>query len=138
MAMYLEGISTRKVREITASLFGTSFSKSTVSSLTKELDEELNAWRNRPLTEAYPYLIVAAWYAFVRQGRQVVRQGVLIVTGVRQDGKREILAVAVADTESEATYHELFWNLQERGLQGVKPVTSDDHQGASGRPEADL
>lgn len=128
MEMYLEGVSTRKVRESTESLCGTSFSKSTVSSLTKELDAELSAWRNRPLTEAYPYLIVAAWYAFVRQGRQVVRQGVLIVTGVRQDGKREILAVAVADT-GEATHHALFRNLKERGLHGVKLVTSDDHQG---------
>jgi transposase-like protein len=129
MEMDLEGVSTRKVREVTERLCGTSFSKSMVSSLTKELDEELEAWRNRPLSGRYPYLIVDARYEFVRQGRQVVSQGVLIVTGVRQDGKREILAVQVADTESEATYHELFRKLKERGLQGVKLVTSDDHQG---------
>lgn len=129
MEMYLEGVSTRKVRDVTDSLCGTSFSKSTVSNLTQELDLELSAWRTRPLTEAYPYLTVDARYEFVRQGHQVVSQGVLIVTGVRADGKREILAVEVADTESEATYHELFQKLEERGLTGVKLVTSDDHKG---------
>lgn len=60
---------------------------------------------------------------------QVVSQGVLIVTGVREDGNREILAVEVADTESEATYQELFRHLKERGLRGVKLITSDDHRG---------
>ncbi len=109
MEMYVEGVSTRKVREITEALCGTSFSKSLVSELAGQLDAELEAWRNRPLTETtYPYLSVDARYEHVRQGGQIVSQGVLIVAGVRADGHREILAVAVADTESEATYHHLF------------------------------
>jgi putative transposase len=130
MEMYLEGVSTRKVREITEVLCGTSFSKSLVSELAGQLDTELDAWRNRPLTETtYPYLSVDARYEHVRQGGQIVSQGVLIVAGVRADGHREILAVAVADTESEATYHHLFAQLKARGLSGVRLVTSDAHKG---------
>lgn len=80
MEMYVEGVSTRKVREITEILCGTSFSKSLVSELAGQLDTELDAWRNRPLTETtYPYLSVDARYEHVRQGGQVVSQGVLIV-----------------------------------------------------------
>jgi putative transposase len=130
MEMYIEGVSTRKVRDITEALCGTSFSKSLVSELAGQLDTELEAWRNRPLTETtYPYLSVDARYEHVRQGGQIVSQGVLIVAGVRADGHREILAVAVADTESEATYHQLFRDLKARGLSGVRLVTSDDHRG---------
>ncbi len=130
MEMYVEGVSTRKVREITEVLCGTSFSKSLVSELAGQLDEELAAWRSRPLTETtYPYVSVDARYEHVRQGGQIVSQGVLIVAGVRQDGHREILAVAVVDTESEATYHHLFAALRARGLSGVRLVTSDSHKG---------
>jgi len=129
MTMYLEGISTRKVRDVTEVLCGTSFSKSTVSNLTRQLDEDLQAWRSRPLEVEYPYLMVDARYEHVRVDHQVVSLGVLIVTGVRADGYREILAVAVSDTESEATYQEVFRSLKTRGLRGVQLVTSDDHAG---------
>jgi transposase-like protein len=130
MEMYIEGVSTQKVREITEVLCGTSFSKSLVSELAGQLDRELEAWRNRPLTgTTYPYLSVDARYEHVRQGGQVVSQGVLVVAGVRADGHREILAVAVADTESEATYHQVFGDLNARGLRGVRLVTSDAHNG---------
>ena len=77
----------------------------------------------------YPYLVVDARYEYVRIAGQVVSQGVLVVKGVRADGKREILAVDVADSESEATYDVLFEGLKERGLRGVRLVTSDDHRG---------
>jgi putative transposase len=130
MEMYVEGVSTRKVRDITEVLCGTSFSKSLVSELAGQLDAELTAWRNRSLTETtYPYLSVDARYEHVRQDGRIVSQGVLIVTGVRGDGHREILAVAVADTESEATYQQLFRDLMARGLRGVRLVTSDAHTG---------
>jgi putative transposase len=130
MEMYLEGVSTRKVREITEELCGTSFSKSLVSSLAGSLDQELQAWRERQLEAAsYPYLFVDARYEKVRADERVVNQGVLIVSGVRDDGFREILAVEVADTESEATYQELFRSLKRRGLSGVELVVSDDHEG---------
>jgi len=130
MEMYVEGVSTRKVKDITEALCGTSFSKSLVSSLAGSLDTELSAWRSRPLTgEAYPYLFVDARYEKVRMDRRVVSQGVLIVSGVKDDGFREVLAVEVANTESEATYQELFRSLKGRGLSGVELVVSDDHGG---------
>lgn len=126
----VEGVSTRKVREITEVLCGTSFSKSLVSELAGQLDTELDAWRHRPLSETtYPYLSADARYEHVRQDGRIVSQGVLIVAGVRADGHREILAVDVADTESEATYQELFRDLMARGLSGVPLVTSDAHKG---------
>lgn len=78
---------------------------------------------------SYSYLAVDARYEDVRQDGRIVSQGVLIVAGVREDGKREILAVDVADTESEATYQECFRQLKARGLTGVELVTSDDHRG---------
>ena len=130
MEMYVEGVSTRKVKEVTEALCGTSFSKSLISSLAGSLDSELEAWRMRRLeAEAYPYLFVDARYEKVRIDGRVVSQGVLIVSGVRDDGMREILGVEVADTESEATYQEMFRSLKGRGLSGVELVVSDDHGG---------
>jgi putative transposase len=130
MEMYVEGVSTRKVKDITEALCGTSFSKSLVSSLAGSLDSELEAWRERRLEgTAYPYLFVDARYEKVRVGHRIVSQGVLIVSAVRDDGFREIVGVGVADTESEATYQELFRSLKRRGLSGVRLVVSDDHEG---------
>jgi putative transposase len=130
MEMYLEGVSTRKVADITEVLCGTSFSKSLVSHLAGELDADLAAWRARPLGDAtYPYLFVDARYEHVRLDGRVVSQGVLVVSAIRSDGRREIVAVDVADTESEATYQALFRDLKARGLSGVRLVTSDDHAG---------
>ena len=129
MEMYLEGVSTRKVRDVTEALCGTSFSKSTVSRLFGGLDTDLKSWRERRLQVAYPYLIVDARYEHVRVNGQVVSQGVLVVNGVRVDGLRELLAVEVADTENEVTYEDLFRRLKDRGLTGVRLVTSDDHRG---------
>jgi putative transposase len=98
--------------------------------LSTDLDAELQAWRDRPLDKGtYPYLFVDARYEKVRVGSRVISEGVLIVSGVRDDGFREILAVDVADVESETTYQDLFRSLKERGLCGVELVTSDDHQG---------
>src|SRR5215213_8486581 len=130
MEIYVEGVSTRKVAEVTEALCGTSFSKSLVSSLAARLDAELEGWRRRRLTaEAYPYVFVDARYEKARVDHRVISQGVLIVSGVREEGMREILGVEVADTESEATYHDLFRSLKARGLSGVELVISDEHQG---------
>lgn len=130
MEMYLQGVSTRKVTDITEALCGTSFSKSLVSHLSGQLDAELLAWRSRPLGgHAYPYLFVDARYEDVRVDGRVISQGVLVVKGIRDDGKREVLAIEVADTESEATYTQLFADLKCRGLTGVLMVISDDHAG---------
>ena len=130
MEMYVEGVSTRKVKDVTEELCGTTFSKSLVSSLAGSLDSELSAWRERRLeAQAYPYVFVDARYEKVRADSRVVSQGVLLVSAVREDGFREILGVKVADTESEATYQEMFRSLKRRGLSGVELVVYDDHEG---------
>ena len=127
--MYLQGVSTRKVRAITEELCGTSISASTVSRLTKRLDEDLARWRNRRLVESYPYLIVDARYERVRQNERIESQGVLVISGVSGKGQRDILGVAVANTESETSWTEVFRDLNRRGLSGVRLVVSDDHEG---------
>ncbi len=142
MEMYVEGVSTRKVKDITEELCGISFSKSLVSSLAGSLDAELRAWRNRRLEGmTYSYLFVDARYEKAREGGARCRRepgGLGSLGGVRQDGFREILAVEVADTESEATYQELFRSLKQRGLKGVELVTSDDHEGLKAAVERHL
>jgi putative transposase len=130
MEMYVEGVSTRQVTEVTEALCGSSFSKSLVSELAGRLDAELEGWRGRRLeADAYPYLFVDARYEKARIDGRVVSQGVLVVSAVREDGFREILAVEVSDTESEATYQGLFRSLKARGLSGVELVVSDEHEG---------
>lgn len=129
MEMYVQGVSTRKVKKITEELCGISFSSQLVSKLTKDLDQELEAWRNRPLCGPYPYLIVDARYEKVRINHKVVSQGVLIVVGINAEGRREILSVEVADTENSTTWSNLFRRLKQRGLAGVLLVISDDHEG---------
>ena len=130
MQMYQQGVSTRKVTDITEALCGASFSSSTVSDLCKALDDQVSAWKARDLSaHTYPYLFVDALYEDIRIGGVVVSSGVLIVTAVRDDGRREILEIVVANTESAATYSELFSSLIARGLSGVRLVTSDAHTG---------
>ena len=129
MQMYIEGVSTRKVKEITEKLCGTSFSRSHISELTKNLDEEITTWRNRPLEKKYPYLIVDALYEKVRTHHRVVSKGVLIIIGIGEDGYREILSVEIANTETRESWERVFRSLKRRGLRGVKLITSDDHEG---------
>ncbi len=126
---YLQGVSTRKVTKITEALCGTSFSKSQVSQLCQELDADIKAWRERPLEQAYPYLIIDATYLHIRSRGQVASEGVLIVSGIAMSGHRDILALDVAHTETEATYADLFKDLKKRGLKGVQLVISDHHEG---------
>ena len=127
--MYLQGVSTRKVKEITEALCGLEFSKSLVSELSKELDLEISTWRNRKLTQDYPYLIIDARYEKVRTNNSITSSGALIALGIGSDGKREILSVDIADSESETSWGEVFKNLKQRGLSGVRLITSDDHGG---------
>jgi transposase-like protein len=127
--MYVQGVSTRKVKEITEALCGLEVSRSQVSELAKDLDGEIAAWRMRPLEQPYPYLVVDAHYEKVRRSRRVVSDGVLKVVGIGADGYREVLGVWMAPLESEATWSEVFRELIERGLEGVRYVVSDDHKG---------
>jgi putative transposase len=127
--MYVHGVSTRKVKAVTEALCGLDISKSQVSRLAKDLDEEVRIWRHRPLTKPYPYLVVDARYERVRINHQVKTQGVLLAVGIGSDGYREILGTWVADSENEASWSEVFKELRERGLDGVRYVVSDDHAG---------
>ena len=129
LEMYVGGVSTRKVSAITEALCGLEVSKSQVSALTQKLDAEISAWRTRPLTQTYPYLVVDARYEKVRQGGAVVSQGVLVVCGIDRRGYREVLGCWVAESESEASWGAVFAELKQRGLQGVRYVVSDDHAG---------
>ncbi|MBN2168015.1 MAG: IS256 family transposase, partial [Actinobacteria bacterium] len=129
MEMYIKGVSTRKVAEITEKLCGKSFSSQQVSKLTRELDSTIREWSERPLTCSYPYIIVDARYEKVRLGGRIVSRGVLIVLGINDQGKREILSVEIANTENTTTWSDLFRRLKKRGLAGVLLVTSDDHEG---------
>ena len=127
--MYLKGVSTRKVKSITEALCGLDISRSRVSSLTKSLDEEVDAWRMRGLENKYPYLVADARYEKVRQGGHVVSKAVLIVTGISEKGSREILGTWVSHGETEPTWSEAFRDLKRRGLGGVEFVVSDDDKG---------
>ncbi len=127
--MYLQGVSTRKVTAITERLCGTEFSKSQVSALCGRLDTELDAWRNRPLSGQYPYLIVDAQYHKVREDHRIISKGILTVIGISLEGYREVLAVQCAPTENETTWSAVFRKLVDRGLKGVQLVISDDHKG---------
>lgn len=130
METVIQGVSTRKVKKITRLFCGTTFSASTVSNLVKSLDGELEAFRNRPLSgRRYLYLLADARYEQVRTENGVVSQAILLVAGVSEDGYREILAVEIADLESESTWRDVFRRLKERGLSGVEYIVSDDHKG---------
>ena len=126
--MYVQGVSTRKVAAIVEQLCGTSISSSQVSRAAKLLDENLEAWRNRPLGEIV-YLYLDARYEKVRQDGQVRDAAILIAMGVDREGYRQILGVSVSLGEQEVHWRSFMQNLVARGLRGVQLVISDDHAG---------
>jgi len=127
--MYVQGVSTRKVQAIAEQLCGTEISSMEVSRAAQLLDEELDSWRRRPIGEV-PFLVLDARYEKIRSGGSVVDCAVLIAMGVRaSDGKRTILGVSVSQSEAEVHWRNFLAELQDRGLHGVKLITSDDHMG---------
>ena len=127
--MYVQGVSTRKVKAITEELCGHSFSASAISSINKGLDDALARFAQRHLDEAYPYLILDARYEKVRDAGVITHQAVLIAIGISWDGKRQVLAVEMANRESQSSWKEFLLRLKERGLSGVEFVVSDQHAG---------
>ena len=127
---YLLGVSTRRMDKLVRTLGITGLSKSTVSEMAKDLDEQVAAFRTRPLTEG-PYLFVAAdaLTIKVREGGRVVKVAVMVATGVNADGYREVLGINCATAESGAGWLGFFRDLVARGLSGVALVTSDAHAG---------
>jgi transposase-like protein len=126
--MYVQGVSTRKVAAITERLCGTSVSSSQVSQATAQLDEVLQAWRQRRLSEC-PYLYLDARYEKVRLEGQVRDAAVLIAVGVTLSGKRIILGVSISCSEQEVHWRAFLSSLIERGLSGVQLIISDAHSG---------
>ena len=126
--MYVQGVSTRKVKAITEQLCGISVSSAQVSDAAALLDTELEKWRNRPLGE-YPYLFLDAYYEQVREDGQVRNLAVLSAVGVNPAGKREILGVSVSLSEHEVHWRAFLESLKARGLGGIQLITSDDHLG---------
>lgn len=127
--MYVQGVSTRKVKAITEELCGHTFSASTISQINKGLDDSLARFANRRLEEEYPYLILDARYEKVREDAVIQSQAVLIAIGINWEGQRQVLAVDLANRESRSTWKDFLVRLKERGLAGVEFVVSDDHAG---------
>ena len=126
--MYVQGVSTRKVKAITEQLCGVNVSSSVVSQATAQLDTELAKWRERPLGE-YLFLFLDAYYEQVREDGHVRDLAVLVAVGVNPAGKREILGVSVSLSEHEVHWRAFLESLKQRGLGGVQLITSDDHAG---------
>jgi len=127
--MYVQGVSTRKVRLITEELCGHSFSASSISAINQRLDEALAQFAGRALVEAFPYLILDARYERVREAGVISSQAVLIAIGVDWDGRRQVLAVELANRESRSSWRDFLLGLKGRGLSGVEFVVADDHAG---------
>ena len=121
--MYVQGVSTRKVKAITEELCGHSFSASTISRINKTLDTELKKFATRALEEEYPYVILDARYEKVRQDGVIRSRAVLVAIGINWDGRRGVLAVELAERESTTSWRELITEFEttrlvRRGVRG--------------------
>ncbi|GIW56485.1 MAG: IS256 family transposase [Nitrospiraceae bacterium] len=125
---YVAGVSTRKMDQVVESL-GLRISKSEVSRICQGLDEQVDAFRNRPLEGRYPYLWLDAKVEKVRDGGRVVRKCLVLAYGVHESGYREVIGLDVGEAETEAFWRSFLRSLVERGLGGVELVVSDAHAG---------
>lgn len=127
--MVVNGVSTRKVSRVMETLCGTSFSKSAVSDVCKDLDKAVKEFRTRPLEGDYPFLTVDATYFKVRENSRVISKAFMIAYGTNAEGHREILGFGVYANESSATWTDFLLGLKKRGLTGLLMITSDAHEG---------
>jgi transposase-like protein len=127
--MVVNGVATRKVGRIMETLCGTSYSKSAVSDVCKDLDKKVGEFRERPLTGNYPFLTVDATYFKVRVNHRIISRAFMIAYGTNQEGHREILGFGVYDNESKPTWNAFLQSLKDRGLKGLLMITSDAHEG---------
>jgi len=128
--MYFQGVSTRNVRNVLEQMCGGDISSMTVSRVAQELDQKLLRFRHRRLDAIeWPYVHIDARYEKVRVDGHVVSQAVLVTIGFDSNGKREVLDWRIGDSESESTWGDMFRSLKDRGLKGVKLITSDAHGG---------
>ena len=127
--MYVQGVSTRKVKAITEKLCGHGFSASSISAINKTLDESLEQFASRRLAEPFPYLILDARYEKVREAGVIASQAVMIAIGIDWDGRRQVLGVELANRESRSSWRDFLLGLRQRGLGGIEFVVADDHAG---------
>lgn len=130
--MYIQGVSTRKVKAVTEQLCGHAFSASTVSSINRTLDGELKKFACRRLDCEYPYMVLDARYEKVRMDGIIRSQAVLVAIGITWEGRREVLGVELASRETLTCWREFLLGLVRRGLHGVELVITDDHAGLRG------
>jgi transposase-like protein len=126
--MYVQGVSTRRVKKIVEELCGMDVSSTQVSRAAAGLDELLTAWRERPLG-AYRYVILDAQYEKVRQGGQVLDAATLVACGVDAEGRRDVLGCSVSLSEAEVHWRDFLSSLKDRGLYGIEFIVSDAHEG---------
>jgi transposase-like protein len=126
---YLQGVSTRKVREVVSKFGLENISASEVSRIAKGLDEKVKEFLERPIEDEISYLFLDASYFKVRSEGRYINKALLIVTGIHENGCREILNAKVAASEDEPVWESLFEELKSRGLKGVQLVVSDGHKG---------
>lgn len=127
--MVVNGVSTRKVSQVVESLCGTSYSKSMVSEVCKDLDQVVDNFKNRPLDAEYPFLIVDATYLKVRDNHRIVSKALFVALATNREGKHEIIGFDVYDAENKDTWFAFLSSLKKRGLKGLRMITSDSHQG---------
>ena len=127
--MVVNGVSTRKVSQVMETLCGKTYSKSTVSAACKELDKKVKEFRERPLTGEYPFITVDATYFKVRENGRIISKAFMIAYATNSEGHREIIGFGIYANESKRTWNEFLKSLKERGLHGVKMITSDAHEG---------
>ena len=127
--MVVNGVSTRKVSRVMETLCGTSFSKSAVSDVCKDLDTAVKEFQTRPLEGDYPFLTVDATYFKVRENSRIISKAFMIAYGTNTEGHREILGFGVYAKASSATWTDFLLSLKKRGLTGLLMITSDAHEG---------
>ena len=127
--MVVNGVSTRKVSRVMETLCGTSFSKSAVSDVCKDLETAVKEFQTRPLEGDYPFLTVDATYFKVRENSRIISKAFMIAYGTNAEGHREILGFGVYANESSATWTDFLLSLKKRGLTGLLMITSDAHEG---------
>ncbi|MFQ5705800.1 MAG: IS256 family transposase [Gemmatimonadales bacterium] len=128
-SVYVNGVSTRQAGEVTEALLGERVSRSTVSRVTKQLDQQVNALQEAPIAGEHPYLYLDATFVDARWARKVENVSALVAYAVGPDGHRVLLGVALGVEESEASWSELLQQLVDRGLMGVQLVIADEHAG---------
>lgn len=129
MEMVVQGVSTRNVQKVTQELCGESFSKSTVSEICRELDVPVKQFKERLLSEKYPFVIVDAIYLKAREDHRVRSKALFVAVGINHTGHKEVIGFDVYDAEKLSTWKEFFEGLKSRGLRGVDIMISDAHSG---------